>query len=159
MSGVTFNFFLKLLIWLFIAFREYSLYSSFQTISAIISYVNTRRGFKISNDRMSNSFAVNCISCPYTSTERYSMQKCNESTVHAKQVFAGGRLYFLPASPPHKQKNTKTYLLHSYTFPSKNQHFPLLKNPAALTSSSSPSHIFFSYTYPSTIQKLPIYNA
>ena len=49
-----FQFFLKLLMWLFIAFREYSLYSSFQTISAIISYVNTRRGFKISNARMFN---------------------------------------------------------------------------------------------------------
>ena len=72
------------------------------------------------------------------------------ATVHAKQVFAGGRLYFLLASPPHKQKNTEIYPLHSYIFPSENQQFPLLKNPATLTSSSSFSTLFI-LTNPSEI--------
>lgn len=40
------------------------------------------------------------------------------------------------------RKNTTIYLLHSYTFPSENQQFLLLKNPAAPTSSSSFSLIF-----------------
>ena len=45
------------------------------------------------------------------------------------------------------RKNTTIYLLHSYTFPSKNQLFPPLKNPAALTSSSSLSPIFLLYLF------------
>ena len=47
--------------------------------------------------------------------------------VHAKQVFAGGKLYFLLASSPHKQKNTEIYPLHSYTFPPENQLLHSLK--------------------------------
>lgn len=73
--------------------------------------------------------------------------------VHAKQVFAGGRLYFLLASPPHKQKNTETYPLHFYTFPSENQHFTPLKNPAALNPPlpfPHISHIFYSSKHPET---------
>ena len=63
--------------------------------------------------------------------------------VHAKQVFAGGRLYFLLASPPQKKKNTETYPLHFYTFPSENQHFTPLKNPAALNPPLPFPHFLF----------------
>ena len=76
--------------------------------------------------------------------------------VHAKQVFAGGRLYFFLASPPHKQKNTEIYPLHSYIFLSENQQFPLLKNPASLNPPLPFPHISNIF-YSSKHQKLPIY--
>ena len=77
------------------------------------------------------------------------------TTVHAKQVFAGGKLYFLLASFPHKQKNTTIYPLHSYTFPPENQLLHSLKRVLLPSHPPLPFPLSFSYIYSSRTPKIP----
>ena len=69
------------------------------------------------------------------------------NVVHANLFFAGLQKIFFAHYPftstKNQQKNTEIYLLHSYIFPSKNQQFPLLKNPAALNPPLPFPHFLF----------------